>query len=123
VTAPAERLLAAADLLDKRAGEATEDWQLDDDNHLALLAITTPYSIGAKWRPSGARYSFTGPDDATTAYIATMNPEVGKAIAAWLRSEAQAVRGGEGRGFDGANLYLANPRSLALADLLLAGES
>jgi len=107
---PAERLLAAADLLEKRAGDAISDWRVDDNNHLGLASVTTP----SRWRPDGPRYSFTGPDDETTRYIATVHPEVGKALASTLR--------------DGVALLATDPvwcgtHLLPLADLLLAGAS
>lgn len=114
---PAERLLAAADQLDKLASGAISDWKVDDDNHLALVSITTPSATFPF-----SRYSFTGPNDATTHYIATMHPEVGKALAAWLRAEGSWLeRRGHVRAFGGAPLFRASDEALALADLILAG--
>jgi hypothetical protein len=46
-----------------------------------------------------------------------------EALAEVFRSEAQAFRGGERRGFDGADLYRVNPRMLVLARLIIGGES
>lgn len=109
---PADRLLAAADLLDKRAGEATPELAIDDvDSGLV-------------------------PED--IAYIATMHPEVGKLMvrrmalastpmdklqAAWLRAEANRVLNGPVVFGGGRALFTVSPEAVALADLLLAGGS
>lgn len=115
MSTPAEHLLAAADLLDKRASEAVTPWELDSDNHLALLTISMPYVVGLKaGSPHDHRFYLSGPDDKTTRYIATMHPEVGKALAAILRVEAE-MASGNGIGW-------ATDQALALADLVLAGE-
>lgn len=121
---PAERLLAAADLLDKRAGDAARPWKLTDDNHLALQMIEMPYKVGPRVG-TAQRFNLAGPDDATTAYIATMHPEVGKALAAWLRRTAQTVDREVPRLQDAGvemNWY-GWGSAVALADLILAGES
>jgi hypothetical protein len=114
-------LLAAADLLERRADAARPSpWGVEPktDHESGREAWNVCHVRDYPWLE--VAYGMHEPN---ARYIATMHPEVGKALAAWLRSEAQAVRGGEGRGFDGVDLYRANPRSLALADLLLAGES
>ena len=127
MSTPADRLLAAADLLDKRAGEAAPDWELDDDNHLGVVSIRTPYMVGpdlwlaAKAR-DGERYSFTGPNDATTAYIATMHPEVGKAVAKVLRAYAEGARELE-KILTSIPVGPGRSAMLDLADLVLAGQS
>jgi hypothetical protein len=118
---PAERLIAAADLLDKRAGQATPGkWKLWGMQVRADIDGTSKLDTSL---PVARTSHEAGLRTFNATYIATMHPEVGKALADWLRSEAFAVRGGEGRGFDGADLYRANPRALALADLLLAGAA
>ena len=99
---PAERLLAAADLLDKRAEEATAGpWTRTNTEATGAVWIDTPET-----RHAFSLHGWTA--DAT--YIATMHPEVGKALAAWLRVETR---------YDRAPSGLA----VALADLLLAGAS
>lgn len=75
---PAERLLAAADLLDKRAGEAAPGpWPVTSDNHLALATVEMPYMIGPA-RGTDRRFPVNFPDDATAYYIATMHPGGGQ---------------------------------------------
>jgi hypothetical protein len=123
---PAERLLAAADLLEKRAGDATDgpwkarSYDFDEDGHDFADVIgkqeveqyagsyTIKTALVAGGAPEPADLGYLHPTNAT--YIATMHPEVGKALAAWLRLETR---------------YGRSPSGLAvtLADLLLAGAS
>lgn len=88
---PAERLLAAADLLDKRAGEATKGpWWVN-----SKIYPETIYGDDASAVISGSRWCGEAnvfDNDADAAYIATMHPEVGKALAKVLRSYAEGVR-------------------------------
>lgn len=77
MSTPAERLLAAADLLDKRASEATE-----------------------------------GP------WIATISPEVGKAMAAALREDANKIT----RSTLVQPFYKGNAELLAIAELVLPDQ-
>jgi hypothetical protein len=120
VTTPAERLLAAADLLDKRAGEATEGPWRNHDTYLNLGGYTATVLSGKSddvhlvaHLPSYSHDSsqFQEQPHADARYMATMHPEVGKALAALMRWEADCVAFNDGR------------CALALADLLLAGES
>lgn len=136
---PAERLLAAADLLDKRAGEATKgQWRyelldarwagdrpahwvrfdlLDDDG----LGETTGTVAECPWGERDGRY------------IATMHPEVGKALAAWLRLEAGkpmildpvqwAAFADDTLTEPTRQIWSGDQEALTLADLLLAGAS
>lgn len=121
---PAERLIAAADLLNKRAGEATKgQWRyelldarwagdrpahwvrfdlLDDDG----LGETTGTVAECPWGERDARY------------IATMHPEVGKHLVEWLHEEAA-----EAAIYKGVNPEHLFRFALGLADLLLAGAS
>lgn len=86
---PAEELTAAADKLDALVAEAAPDWQLSESNHLALPLIEMPYMNGMlKGQPG---YTLSGPNDATTFYIAAMNPLVGKALADLLRAHAEVA--------------------------------
>lgn len=85
---PAEVLAAAADKLDALITEAAPDWQLSESNHLALPLIEMPYMNGMlKGQPG---YTVSGPNDATTFYIAAMNPLVGSLLAQVLRRFADA---------------------------------
>lgn len=81
---PAERLVAAADLLDKRASEATAGpW------------TATVKDGGRAWVNTGEHeraFSLHG-WQADTRYIATMHPEVGKALAEWLRFASRSLTG------------------------------
>lgn len=86
---PAEELAAAADKLDALLAETAPDWRLTDDNHLALAMIEMPHMIGST--QTSSKFTLSGPNDRTTQYIAAMNPLVGKALAANLRSYQVAV--------------------------------
>jgi len=144
VSTPAERLLAAADLLDKRAGEATAGpWTAEAATSISVLPgglacefttwlVTSPVPDEEGQRTAvvaAERHPLTGSltggcfDEDDAAYIATMHPEVGKALAKALRREGNYVRQGEGRAFGGGDLTLPEVDMLALADLLLAGAS
>lgn len=91
---PAEELAAAADKLDALLAKTAPDWRLDNDNHLGLYVVEMPAMIGAT--KTSNTYAVSGPNDATTQYIAAMNPPVGEALAELLReqSSAAAVRDG-----------------------------
>lgn len=106
---PTERLLAAADLLDKRAGEASEGpWNIIDELYMPV-------------------------EDAR--YIATVHPEVGKAQATWLRESAADLLDTPGTWTqhtlcarfighpDEANRCRHYDPALRLADLILGGAS
>jgi hypothetical protein len=115
VTAPVDRLLAAADLLDKRAGEATEGpWYVDD-----VGTIVWPSSINI-YRPIVQDGAISNEADA--AYISTMHPEVGKALAASLRVLG-SVDYPEVRMGVSVHTQKVFDAALALADILLAGAS
>lgn len=107
---PAERLLAAADLLEKRAGEASDGpWTRTNTEATGAVWIDTPDT-----RHAFSLHGWTA--DAT--YIATMHPEVGKALALVFRMWAKIVR------LDEDLIHrIAGDETLALADLLLAGAS
>lgn len=99
---PAERLIAAADLLEQRAeGAIKGPWRSGD----GAVWSEADVEDGVVLTDSGRAL----PGDA--AYIATMHPEVGKALAALLRWEADAVAFNDGR------------CALAITDLILAGAS
>lgn len=126
---PAERLLAAADLLDKRAEKATDGpwtarvFDFDADSHDFADVIgkqeveqySGSYTVKTALVAGGASEvgepGWLAPANAN--YIATMHPEVGKALAKVLREEARRVSLGFGW----------TQEALALADLLLAGAS
>lgn len=119
---PAERLLKAADLLDKRASEATEGpWTVEQD----FIDCGVPDNTktlrgpGGKYLGSIALHSF-GEDDAR--YIATMHPEVGKALALWLRGVGTAIQWDDPR-IGAYPMEAEKNNALAVADLLLAGDS
>jgi hypothetical protein len=124
---PAERLTASADLLDKRASEATEGpWKYMGRNCIE----TGPIEIDvADWGPEGhegLRVS-TWQDNrayryADAVYIATMHPEVGKALAKVLRSYAEGVRELD-KILTSIPVGPGRSAMLDLADLLLAGAS
>lgn len=105
MTTPADRLLAAADLLDELAGEATEGpWFNTRDGEVKNARnwdVVDRMGAGSK----------------DARYIALMGPEVGKALTALLRMEATRIDATE-KAFP---RYVADPDILALADLLLAG--
>lgn len=128
---PAERLLAAADLLEKRAGEAGESpWRFSGETYDAD-------QFGSGWdvdAPNGGYVTrLATKEDAT--YIATMHPEVGKAVAKVLRDSVQYLASVPGSltqhtlCADFVDIWRTSIRCphydglLALADLLLAGAS
>lgn len=80
---PAEELAAAADKLDALIAGAAPDWRVVDDNTLALPVIEMPAMIGLA--KTSRTYTVAGPNDATTLYIAAMNPLVGRALVEMLR--------------------------------------
>jgi len=115
---PAEELAQAADKLDALAAGAAPDWQLSDSNHLALPMIEMPYMVGPlKGQPG---YTLSGPNDATTLYIAAMNPLVGKALAASFRSAAALYELRTARGERPDRLQKS---TFALARLINGNES
>lgn len=86
---PAEELAAAADKLDALIAGAAPDWRVVDDNTLALPMIEMPAMIGLA--KTSRTYTVAGPNDATTLYIAAMNPLVGADLFALLREFAGHV--------------------------------
>lgn len=136
---PAERLLAAADLLDKRAGEATkgnwayelmpERWEGDRPAHWVRYKEDSEYGYTSgtvaecPWGERDARY------------IATMHPEVGKALAETLRQATDDLIDTPGTWTQHTLCarFIGHPDEvnqcrhldpiLRLADLILAGES
>jgi hypothetical protein len=120
--APAERLIAAADLLDKRAGEATEGpW---------VANRADVYRLESKPYPDDRTYvaKLTALTVPNATYIATMGPEVGKAMAVVLRCEAGNRYEGRSPRVQAAitgelDDDMPIDPMLALADLLLAGAS
>jgi hypothetical protein len=119
---PAERLLAAADLLDKRAGEATVGpWNVDgpwwwDDTCSALVSAGLAREAVAI-APKGAT-------DGNARYIATMHPKVGKALALVLRNAVDVIESNLGwRIPKGLPPHPVDGDLLDLADLILAGAS
>lgn len=126
---PAERLLAAADLLDKRAREATSGpWELRFEQPIISIvgeilqrphasAETTVFAgVDEDRADSGnldeSEINWVSERDAR--YIATMHPEVGKALAWLLRHHAETL---------GAWMLDGDRGVLPIADLILAGES
>lgn len=150
---PAERLLAAADLLDKRAGEATGGpWEVRFTG-LARPTVSVVGEILERSHGSAATTVFAGVDEdradsgnldeseinwvseKDAAYIATMHPEVGKEQAAWLRESAADLIDTPGTWTqhtlcarfighpDEGNRCRHYDPALRLADLILAGAS
>lgn len=122
---PAERLIAAADLLDQRASEATEGpWYTAVENDGVRSGRRTVVKMLGR-RVVTVDQTRTHWDDehglaeANVRYIATMHPEVGKSVAAILREEANMVGLLERAGDMSAGWV--NAWVLALADLVLAG--
>lgn len=113
---PAERLLAAADLLDKRAGEATAGpWRLDGPwwwSEGTCAAMVT-----AQESRRAVVMATVDAGDANAAYIATMHPGVGKHLVEWLREEAA-----EAAIYKGVKPEHLFRFALGLADLLLASQ-
>ncbi|MFC5268496.1 hypothetical protein ACFPJ1_40860 [Kribbella qitaiheensis] len=117
MTAPADHLLAAADLLDKRAGEATEGpWRAVATGEAGRADVINDKIV------STTRGMVAAVDVSTTdgRYIASLDPEKGKLIAKILRAEAERLTRSP-RAFGGAPLFKPQPDTLALADALLAG--
>jgi hypothetical protein len=127
---PAARLLAAADLLDKRANDATEGpWAVEktegwysyggpDVNHEEAWEIVSPKldwlgdPVKAVKVDLDRDYAMPNggiPREADALYIALVNPEVGKALADLLRAEV-------------SEMYDPSAQAVALADALLAGD-
>jgi hypothetical protein len=121
---PAARLLAAADLLDKRANEATDGpWAACEPNDLwkrPYVIETRTEGLVSKWKAEGDDeiypHSFViaetrqgGPRMADAEWIALVNPEIGKALADLLRAEV-------------SEMYDPSAQAVALADALLAGD-
>lgn len=88
---PAEELITAAFKLDALLAGAAPDWRVTDDNHLALPVIEMPAMVGLA--TTSRTYAISGPNDATTLYIAAMNPLVGKVLAEMLRFRATTLGG------------------------------
>jgi hypothetical protein len=121
MTSPAARLLAAAELLDKRADAASQPWKVNSDNFLAMPMIQMPYTIGIKAGSATEFYELYGADDKTTLYIATMHPAVGKMLAGMLRLAGSSLAHFTAQGQPG--IIEDDPFAkmmLDLADLLLA---
>lgn len=119
---PAERLLAAADLLDKRANEATGGpWRYNPNKHTRLPGTTyfeeAVFAGGAgKAATTIAATGLTDdpPSMADARYIATMHPEVGKQQATLLRAMAHL-----GSERPEVTAYFVYSDAVALADLVL----
>lgn len=151
---PAERLLAAADLLEKRAGEATGGpWntKAELDGMLAGRATVVHARARRVVTVGQTRTHHYDAAEANAAYIATMHPEVGKALGVWLRTTGNDAEAnltwdsldcpncgtacgghpfdwwcdhcGGGMGLEGKDACVCYKPALALADLLLAGAS
>lgn len=104
MTAPADRLLAAADLLDELAGEATEGpWFNTRDGEVKNARnwdVVDRMGAGSK----------------DARYIALMGPDKAEALAKVFRAWAKIVR------YDQDLIHrIGGEETLALADLLLAG--
>lgn len=83
-----EELLAAADLLDKRAGEATPGPWVFDRHTYETDMDSSGYDVDGPDGGYTSRLSSIG----DARYIATMNPEVGKALADLMRIRADQLR-------------------------------
>lgn len=121
--APIDRLIAAADLLDKRASEATEGpWEVGTINDRITPPQTWHLEGVERWR--GLRNNVNlGEDEATARYIATMHPEVGKLVAASMREAAYTIERNAQLVAQGRPMIsIASAFLLDLADLLLAGD-
>jgi hypothetical protein len=111
---PGERLLAAADLLDKRAREATAGpWTAEAASSISVLPgghahefttwlVTSPVPDEEDQRTAvvaaernAVSGSLTGGcyDQDDAVYIATLDPEVGSEFAEWLRCAGRRVGG------------------------------
>lgn len=111
MTSPAEELVAAADKLEALIAGATDGPWVVERQTIASSGVDRLQVRGAhKSWPSGRTSATTvtsgideetaGPDDSEywlgsgdAAYIAAMNPPVGKALAAALRIEGETVAG------------------------------
>lgn len=116
MSTPAVRLLAAADLLEKRAGDATPGPWI-----LGLHRDGQAVGIDAHDGETDVVQDIQmGLGDAH--YIATMHPEVGKLLAASLREAAHTIDGNARLMAQGRPMInIASAFLLDLADLLLAG--
>lgn len=113
---PAERLLAAADLLDKLAWTATPGpwveagigdygWSVTAIDHRSRFGVETEDSEQGK---------------ADAAYIAAMHPEIGKDLAIAMRSASRSVSKRKHRGLDPNRV---DGLLLQIADQLLVASS
>jgi len=117
---PAERLIAAADLLDKRAGEATEGpWNVDGP---WWWGDTCAAMVTAGLARDAVVIAPQGATDANTRYIATMHPEVGRAVAKVIRAYGEGARELE-QILTSIPVGPGRSAMLDLADLVLAGAS
>jgi len=107
---PAEELTQAADKLDALAAEATvgpwtgrifdDAWhqyadvigKQEVEQYSGSYTVTTALVAGGASEIAEPGWLYPG----NAAYIAAMNPLVGKALAAWLRHEAQGASHGLG---------------------------
>ena len=119
---PAKELAAAAAKLDALAAEATDGpWILakhEDGRILGIDAHDGYDDVVTTGEVSCMAYCYGGTStieatDADWRYIAAMNPLVGKALAAWLRHEAEGAAHGLG---------VLNP-TLDLARAINGGQS
>jgi len=122
VVTPAEVLAAAADKLEALASKVPAGpWGAEERSVEALGGESA-------WQRDVVFVGGDGEGGASTPrvaeYIAAMNPLVGKALAEVLRREANALkRSAQTPGFDGVTLMLPDDVLLALARLIIGGES
>ena len=117
----AARLREAAKVLRERAEAATPGpwqavagaWGLPSDGPDHMRVLQPPHH-NASDALARLEYDRQGGDDA--AYIATVHPLVGLALADWLDAEADEQRWGRTRDFDAEGI------SARIADLILGGE-
>lgn len=113
---PAEELRAAADRLDKLAGGATQGpWRTDEIGNPFCSAIVVAGRPSKRARVELAETLH----DADAAYIAAMNPLVGKALVKAFRDEAEE----SARYARAALRDDGHPALLALARLINGGET
>lgn len=106
MSTPAERLLKAAEILEKRATEAEAGpWRT------MVMGSEGSKVLGGGDTVSTSRHVALVREDWTARYIATMSPDLGRMVADALRYEAHKT-----------DILLPNPHLVALADLVLAGE-
>lgn len=119
MTSPAERLLKAAGILDKRASEATAGpWQVDGPWWWTAEHATSMVTAGT--RRDAVAIAPPEVPDADLRYIAMMGPDKGREIAQWLRETGEDVAA---FGVSAPGRFAFHLRyALALADLVLAGE-